>query len=100
MLDDLFGRGENWAALGIVLLAVGAVAYLIAEVSARLVRTVLANVSGDDTGAGFEGRSRLRPIRVTRAAVFAAAVFTLCPPALQLAGVPVPGGLAPAVLTG
>ena len=34
MLDGLFGLDVNWATLGIALLAVGALAYLIAEVAA------------------------------------------------------------------
>jgi len=100
MLDDLFGLDANWATLVIALLAVGALAYLIGEVAARLVRTVFVNVSGDVGGAGFQGQVVGRPIRVTRAAVFVAALVALIPPALQLAGVTVPVGLAPMVLTG
>ena len=100
MLDGLFGLDVNWATLGIALLAVGALAYLIAEVAAWLVRTVFVTVSGDDGGAGFQGPIVRRPIRVTRAAVFVAALFALIPPALQLAGVPVSVGLELTVLTG
>jgi small-conductance mechanosensitive channel len=40
-----------------------------------------------------------RPIRVTRAVVFLSAVLALLPPALHLAGAPIPGGVAPDVLT-
>ena len=100
MLDGLFGLDVNWATLGIALLAVGALAYLIAEVAAWLVRTVFVTVSGDEYRAGFQGPIVRRPIRVTRAAVFVAALFALIPPALQLAGVPVSVGLELTVLTG
>ncbi len=100
MLDDLFGLDANWATLGIVLLAVGVIAYLIGEVAARLVRRVFVNVAGGDAGAGFQGPIVRGPIRVTRAALFVAAVVALIPPGLQLAGVPVSVGLRLTVLTG
>ena len=100
MLDDLFGLGENWATLGIALLAVGALACLVAEVSARLVSTVLANIARDDAGARLQGPIVRRPIRVTRVAIFLAALFAFLPPALRLAGLPVSVGLELTVLTG
>ena len=99
MLADVFGRDVNWAALLMAIVAVGVLAYLVAELAARLVRTVLGNVAGGDAEAGFHSPIVRRPIRVTRAAVFAAALFTLVPPALELAGVPVTVGLDLALLT-
>ncbi len=99
MLDDLLGRADSRAMLGIALLAVVALAYFFAEVAARLIRRVLVSVTGDDDGTGSQDPPARHPIRVTRAVVFLAAAFALVPSALHLIGVPVPGGLAPEVLT-
>ena len=98
MLGDLFGLDVNWAALAMTILAVGVLAYLIAEVAARLVRAALVNITGDDAGPRFQGPIVRRLIRVTRAAIFAAALFALFRPGLELAGVQVPVGLELTVL--
>jgi small conductance mechanosensitive channel len=100
MVNGLFAGSDPRAALGMALVAVGALAYLLSEVAARLVRRLLVLITGDDGGKDLRSPIVQRPIRVTRATVFVAALVMLFPPALQLAGVAMPVGLAPDVLTG
>jgi small conductance mechanosensitive channel len=102
MLVDVFGSDLRFVPLVTALLAVGALAYLLGEVAARLVRTLLVTIAGTDADASARFHSPIvrRPIRITRTAVFVAALFTLTPPALDLVGASVPVGLTFSVLTG
>ena len=99
MLDDLLGQAESWTTLGATLLAVSALAYVFAEIAVRLIRRVLVHIAPDDEDTAVQSPIVQRPIRVTRAVVFLSAVLALLPPALHLAGAPIPGGVAPDVLT-
>ena len=99
MLDDLFVPGDDWVALGTTLLALGALAYLFAEVAGRLVRRLLAGITGEEPRMQETSPIVRRPIRVARATVFVAALLTLVRPALHVLGVTPPVGLAPAVMT-
>lgn len=99
MLDELLAGSDPRAALGMAAVAVAVLAFLLAEVAARLVRRVLVRITSDDAGRDSVSSIERRPIRVTRATVFVAAVVTLFPPALHLVGAVLPVGLAPDALT-
>ena len=99
MLDAVFRQDATWGALLTAMLGAGAVAYLIAEFAARLARAVLRSLAGGaDTGAQLRGPIVRRPIRITRAVVFAAVLCVLLPPALELAGAGIAVGLELSVL--
>jgi small conductance mechanosensitive channel len=75
-----------------------AVAYVVAELAARLARTALLGMLRGEQGAGFFGPIVRRPIRIVRATVFLAVLGALILPALEMAGVEVAVGLTPAAL--
>lgn len=99
MFEGVFRQGMDWGGL---LAAVGlavAGAYLTAEIAARATRAVLRSLSGEaDPGAQLRTPIVRRPIRITRAVVFAAVLGVLLPPALELFGATIPVGLDLSVL--
>ncbi|MBI4265810.1 MAG: mechanosensitive ion channel family protein [Acidobacteria bacterium] len=100
MLEDLFGGPVNWIALVTALAVAVGVAYVLSEVAARLARAALLGIGGRDADVGFHTPIVRRPIRITRAAVFIAALAALVPPASELAGASLPVGLDATVLAG
>jgi small conductance mechanosensitive channel len=99
MLETLLGDPAGGFALAAALVGAVVVAYLLAEVAARLARTILAGIAGAEGPVVFQSPIVRRPIRITRAVVFAASLALLAPPALGLAGVTIPVGLDLTALT-
>ena len=89
-MPTLFGRDPNpEAALAAVAIAV-LLAWLCAEVAARLVRRVLFRSSA----VGSEHAASMRaPVRIVRATLLALVSILLIPPALELFGEPLRNGL-------
>jgi small conductance mechanosensitive channel len=98
MLRDLFDAPVNGVALIGALAGAVIVALLVAEVAARLARAALLGIAGREPGIFFGSRIVRRPIRITRAVMFVAALGALVPPAFELAGVPLAAGLELTVL--
>ena len=96
MLEDLVGQGVGMMELASALVGVIVVAYVVAEIGARLTRSALAAM----TDSPLDPRSPVvrRPIQLVRLTLFVVVVLALAAPALALAGVMLPFGLSPASL--
>ena len=101
MLDNLLSQDVvEWVqALG-ALAVVGVIAYTVAELAARMARTLLVALSGGDAAVEFRSPIVRRPIRITRTVIFAVVVAALVAPALEMVGVRLPIGVTSVELTG
>lgn len=84
----------DWVTAALAIAGAAVLAYLAAEVSARVARAVLLTIVREHDGTSFSSPVVRRPIRVIRAAVFVAMLATLALPALDLAGVARPAVLS------
>ena len=92
MLNGLLGVNAVWWQLALAMLVVAALAYTIAEIAARALRTMLLAVSGGEEESSFRSPIVRGPIRLTRAVVFLLVVAALAIPAVNAAGAEVPFG--------
>ncbi len=99
MLDNLLGQNVEWVQALTALAVVGVIAYAVAEVAARMTRTLLMALSGGDPAVVFRGPTVRRPIRITRTVIFAAVLAALLAPALEMVGVRLPIGVTSIALT-
>lgn len=99
MLDNLLGQDVEWVRALAALAVVGVIACTVAELAARITRTLLVTFSGGDTTAEFRSPIVRRPIRITRVATFAAVLAALVAPALEMVGVRLPIGVTSIALT-
>ena len=91
MLEGLFGQDVEWTGLALAVVAVDAVAFVVAEASARLARRVLAWAAGLDTDTWLRSVSSRAPIRAVRLGVFVLVAAALSSPVFDLIGVQIPG---------
>ena len=70
------------------------VALVVAQLAARVVRLGFITASGETDGTGFRDTITRRPIRVTRAVVFASVLAIVTRPILQMLGVELGYGLS------
>jgi small conductance mechanosensitive channel len=99
MLEAVLGTQVNWAVMVTALAGAVVIAYLLASVAARMAGAIFVGITGGDV-TRFQSPAVRRPMRITRAAVFVAALCALIPPAFELAGAPMAIGLALPALTG
>lgn len=85
MFETLFGGEPTWVRLALVSTSVALIAYLLAEITARLVRSVLFLATGESSKSIKDPIVRT-PVRVTRALVFVTIFVTLIRPAVEAAG--------------
>lgn len=99
MISAAFDSYPVWATGSLALAGVFVVAYLVAELLARVAWKFIKPMVGD-RAAGFAAAPLLRPIRLIRVAVFVLVVGALILPAMELAGVRTFTGLDPRGLAG
>lgn len=99
MLDNLIGQDVEWVRALAALAVVGVIAYAVAELAARITRTLIVTFSGGDTTAEFRSPIVRRPIRITRAVIFVAVLAALVAPALEIVGARLPVGVTSVALT-
>jgi small conductance mechanosensitive channel len=92
MLNELFLQYPEWIRVLAALTVVAAVAYLAAEIAARMARGALQTMLHRDQDFSRFGAALWRPVRIVRATVFLAAAAALAPPALDLIGVATTAG--------
>ena len=101
MLENLLSQDVvEWVQALAALAVVGVIAYTVAELAARMTRTLLVALSGGDAAVEFRSRIVRRPIRITRALIFLAVLAALAPPGLEMVGVSLPIGVTSVALTG
>lgn len=66
MLDNLLGQDVEWVQALAALAVVGVIAYVVAELAARMTRTLLMALSVGDPAVAFRSPIVRRPIRITR----------------------------------
>jgi small conductance mechanosensitive channel len=100
MLERFAGQTAlDWPYLAAALLLSAIIAYIIADVAARLARVAFVSALPAEAG-GLVGPNARRPIRIVRGTVFVTALLALMGPALRLAGANPGVGLTPGVLSG
>ena len=101
MLENLLSQDVvEWVQALAALAVVGVIAYTVAELAARMTRTLLVALSGGDAAVEFRSPIVRRPIRITRTVIFAVVVAALVAPALEMVGVRLPIGVTSVELTG
>ena len=101
MLENLLSQDVvEWVQALAALAVVGVIAYTVAELAARMARTLLVALSGGDAAVEFRSPIVRRPIRITRTVIFAVVVAALVAPALEMVGVRLPIGVTSVELTG
>jgi hypothetical protein len=99
MISAAFDSYPIWATTSLAFAGVIVVAYLVAELLARVAWRFLRPMVGE-RAAGFAAAPLLRPIRLIRVAVFVLVAGALILPAMELAGVRTFIGLDPRSLAG
>ncbi len=99
MISAAFDSYPIWATGSLALASVFVVAYVVAELLARVAWKFIKPMVGE-RAAGFAAAPLLRPIRLIRVAVFVLVVGALILPAMELAGVRTFTGLDPRGLAG
>ena len=94
MISAAFASYPIWATGSLALASVFVIAYVVAELLARVAWKFLRPMVGD-RAAGFTAAPLLRPIRLIRVAVFVLVAGALILPAMELAGVRTFIGLDP-----
>jgi moderate conductance mechanosensitive channel len=97
MMASVFAGYPTWMAGLLAMAAVFVLAYLIADVAARVARNLGQRILGS-RNAGFQASSLVRPVRLLRFAVFLLLAGVLAFPALELAGVQTFVGMHPHTL--
>jgi small-conductance mechanosensitive channel len=93
MIEWLIGSNEDWVGIAIAVGIALVVAYAVASLAGRLARRALAGLATADGETGAAGtiadairaRDWERPVRVTRAVVFAAMLLVLLLPLIDIA---------------
>jgi small-conductance mechanosensitive channel len=96
-MTSVFVGYPPWMAAILAMACVFVVAYLIAELVARLARNVGQRILGA-RGTGFQATSLMRPTRLLRFAVFLLLAAVLTFPALEIAGIQTFVGMHPHAL--
>jgi small-conductance mechanosensitive channel len=86
MISAAFDSYPMWATGSLALASVFVIAYVVAELLARVAWKFIRPMIGD-RAAGFTATPLLRPIRLIRVAVFVLVAGALILPAMELAGV-------------
>ena len=86
LVQRFFHTPPDWQAVVLGVLTAAAVAVVIAELCARLLRALLARFLGGDTRVTLKSPIVRRPIRLIRLTVFLVVAAALTPPALELFG--------------
>jgi moderate conductance mechanosensitive channel len=94
MISAAFDSYPIWAAGSLAFASVFVVAYLVAELLARVTWRFIRPMVGE-RASGFTAAPLLRPIRLIRVAVFVLVAGALILPAMELAGVQTYTGLDP-----
>ncbi|MDQ3171802.1 MAG: mechanosensitive ion channel family protein [Acidobacteriota bacterium] len=89
----LFVTPPDWHSLVFALAAAATVALVVAEIGARIVRTLIHRCIGGGQAAGLKSSIVRGPIRLVRLTLFVLLAIGLTPPALELAGAPLRRGL-------
>ena len=89
----LRGNQIDWQNVAIAIGFSIVVAFLVAQVVARLVRFTLAKITAQDEPTAFASPIVRRPIRIARAGAFVLTMLVVAPPALEAAGVSLTYGL-------
>ncbi len=88
-----FVTPPDWHSLVLALAAAAAVALFVAEIGARIVRTLIHRCAGGGHAAGLKSGIARGPIRLVRLMLFVLLAIALTPPVLELAGAPLRRGL-------
>jgi small-conductance mechanosensitive channel len=99
MISAAFDSYPIWATGSLALASVFVVAYVVAELLARVTWKFIRPMVGE-RASGFRATPLLRPIRLIRVAVFVLVAGALILPAMELAGVQTFTGLDPRGLAG
>lgn len=99
MLNRLLGDDVEITGVLAAIAAVIVVAWVVAQLAARLLRAVFLQLAGEGADVSFKAPVVRTPIRIARLVVFVAVAATLVTPALELAGVDVRAGLHLETLT-
>jgi small conductance mechanosensitive channel len=98
MTHPLFAQFPGWPVTVAGLVVVLAMAYAVAEVTARLARVALLVALRGERDPQFAGPIVRRPIRLIRLGVFLATTALLIVPAAKIAGIPLSIGPDPGML--
>jgi small-conductance mechanosensitive channel len=96
-MTSVFEGYPPWMAAILAMACVFVIAYLIAELTARIARNLGERILGA-RGTGFQATSLMRPTRLLRFAVFLLLAAVLTFPALELAGIQTFVGMHPHAL--
>ena len=92
-MQRFFLTPPDWQSLVLALAAAAAVALVLAELGARLLRALIHRCVGGDMTATLRSPVVRTPIRIVRLTLCALLFIALTPPALELAGAPLRRGL-------
>lgn len=90
---------DNWQNAAIALGVVVAVAFVVSQIVARLLRQLLVRATGAADDTSLRSPIQRRPIRLLQVAMFLVLAAALTPPALKTAGVELAYGLEVETLT-
>lgn len=85
-MNRLFDSPPEWQSVILAVLAAAAIALVIAEAGARLLRSFIRHFLGDDGHAGMRNPLVRGPIRLVRLTLFVVLLIALTPPALEFFG--------------
>ena len=91
-MQRFFVTPPDWQSLVLALAAAAAVAIVVAEIGARVLRSLIHRAGGADAASLRRSIAR-GPIRLVRLTLFVLLAIAMTPPALELAGAPLRRGL-------